>query len=82
MGNKYSRRSKENEKVDLFFASIVSRFHQSMFGVDHDDPKTPKADIFQLFNRAWVKFAEDWNKKAKKVAADRDAFYNYAIKRD
>lgn len=79
---KYSRRSKENEKVDLFFASLINRFHQALFMVDYDDPKTPNADVFQIFNRAWVTFCTNWNKKAKKVGADKEAFYNYAIKRD
>lgn len=82
MGNTYSRKSRENERVDLFFASLINRFHQAMFGVDHDDPRTPKADIFSLFNRSWVTFAEAHNRKAKKIGADKDAFYNYAIKRD
>jgi hypothetical protein len=82
MGNKYSRKSKENEKVDLYFASLINRFHQFMFEVDHDDPRTPNADIFQMSNLAWITFAERWNKQAKKVFVDKDAFYNYAIKRD
>lgn len=82
MGNKHCRRSKENDTVDLYFASIVNRFHQILFDVDHDDPRTPKVDIFQLSNRAWVTFAENWNKKAKKVFVDKNAFYDYAIKRD
>jgi hypothetical protein len=76
------KRDKENDRVDLFFNSLLERFHQAMFGVDHDDPKTPKVDVFSLFNRAWVHFAENHNKKAKKVGADPEAFYNYAIKRD
>lgn len=78
----YSCRSKESEKVDLFFASLISRFHQAMFGVDHDSPDTPNVDVFSVFNRAWVTFCENWNKKAKKVGADKNAFYDYAIKRD
>jgi hypothetical protein len=82
MENKYSRKSKETEKVDLFFASVINRFHYVLFEVDHDDPKTPNADIFSLFNRAWVTFATEWNKKAKKVGADPKAFEDYAIKRD
>jgi hypothetical protein len=82
MENKYSRKSKETEKVDLFFASVINRFHYVLFEVDHDDPKTPNADIFSLFNRAWVNFATEWNKKAKKIGADPKAFEDYAIKRD
>jgi hypothetical protein len=82
MSNPYSRKSKEAEKVDLFFASIVNRFHQAMFGVDHDDPKTPNVDIFSLFNRAWVHFATEWNKKAKKTGANVKAFEDYAINQD
>jgi hypothetical protein len=80
--NPYSRKSKEAEKVDLFFASLINRFHQVMFGVDHDDPNTPNVDVFSLFNRAWVTFATEWNKKAKKIGADSKAFEDYAIKRD
>jgi hypothetical protein len=82
MSNTYTRKAKEEEKVDLYFASIVNKFHHAMFGVDHDDPRTPKVDVFEIFNRSWVKFATEWNKKAKKIGADKDAFYNYAIKRD
>jgi phosphoketolase len=80
--NKFTREGKENARVDLFFASLIDRFHTAMFEVDHDDPKTPKADVFALFNRAWVKFAEEHNKKVKKVGADPNAFYDYAIKQD
>lgn len=82
MSNKYSRVSKENEKADLFFASIIDGFHRAMFTVDHDDPRVPNIDIFQMFNRRWIMFCSEWNKKAKKVFVDKDAFYNYAIKRD
>ena len=80
--NKYSRKSKESDSVDLRFASIVNRFHQAMFEVDHDDPKTPNVDVFSIFNRAWVSFANEWNKKAKKIQANPKAFEDYAIKRD
>jgi hypothetical protein len=78
----YSRKSKENERVDLQFASLVDKFHKAMFTVDHDDPRTPKVDIFSMFNRSWVTFATNWNKQCKKITADPKAFYNYAIKRD
>jgi hypothetical protein len=79
---KLHRKQKESEKVDLFYASLISRFHQVMFGVDHDDPNTPNADIFSLFNKAWIGFCEDYNKKCKHHAANPQAFYDYAIKRD
>lgn len=79
---KIHRTQKESEKVDLFFASLINRFNCAMFEVDHDHPDTPKADIFSLFNRAWVTFATEHNKKAKKNGADPNAFYDYAIKRD
>jgi hypothetical protein len=80
--NKFSRASKENARVDLFFASLISRFHQALFNIDYDDPMTPKADVFSIFNRAWVHFATEHNKKVKHIGADPNAFYDYAIKRD
>ena len=82
MSNQFTRKNKENEQVDLFFASLINRFHQAMFTVDYDDPKIPNVDVFGIFNRAWVTFAEAHNDKAKQIAADKDAFYNYAIKQD
>jgi hypothetical protein len=78
----YTRKQKEAGNADLFFASLINRFHQAMFGVDHDDPRTPNVNVFEIFNRAWVTFADAHNSKAKKIGVDRDAFYNYAIKRD
>lgn len=82
MNNPYSRKSKEAESVDLFFASIINRFHEVLFMVDYDDPKTPNVDVFAIFDRAWVSFCTDWNKKAKKTGANPKAFFDYAIKRD
>jgi hypothetical protein len=80
--NKFTRASKENNKADLFFASLIDRFHTAMFAIDHDDPKTPNVDLFSMFNRAWVHFATEHNKKAKHQGVNPDAFYDYAIKRD
>jgi hypothetical protein len=79
---KLHRKQKESEKVDLFYASLISRFHQAMFGVDHDDPKTPNVEIFSIFNRAWLQFCEDYNKKCKHYKANTQAFYDYAIKQE
>lgn len=50
-----------------------------MFSVDHDDPKTPDIKLFEMFNRSWVTFATNWNKKAKRTYADPDLFYNYSM---
>ncbi len=80
--NKYSKKGKEEYTVDLRFASIIDRFHQVLFTVNHDDPKVPNVDIFSIFNRAWVDFATEWNKQAKKVLVDPKAFENYAINQD
>jgi hypothetical protein len=80
--SKHHKKSKENESVDLFFASIIHRFHQALFTVDYDDPKTPNVNVFEIFNRAWIAYAEGWNKKSKKVKANPQAFYDYAINRE
>lgn len=82
MNNPYSRKSKEAERVDLYYASIIDKFHKAMFAVDHDDPNTPNVDVFAIFNRGWITFATEWNKKAKKTGANPKAFEEYAIKQD
>jgi hypothetical protein len=80
--SRFHKKEREHNNADLFFASLIQRFHQALFGVDHDDPKTPKVNVFEIFNKAWISYCEEHNKKAKKVAVDPEAFYNYAIKQD
>lgn len=77
--NQYSRRSKEIKNIDVFYSNLLMKFHKAMFTIDFDDPKTPNVNVFDMFNRAWVAYANDFNKKAKRVGADPDKFFNYAI---
>lgn len=72
----------ESDRVDTFFASLLDRFHKALFGLDHDHPDTPKADFFIIFNKAWLNFCERHNEKAKHYKANKEAFYDYAIKKD
>lgn len=82
MRNKYTRKSKEEGRTAMFYYGLLDRFHTAMFTVDYDDPKIPDVDIFNMFNKAWIAFAEGWNKKAKRIAVDPKAFYNYAINQE
>jgi hypothetical protein len=77
-----TRKEREEEVADIFFASVVARFHQCLFSVDFDDPKTPNANVFEIFNKAWKTFAKEHNKKAKKIGANVNAFEEYAINQD
>lgn len=82
MINKYTRKSKEEDKASMFYYSLLERFHTTIFSANFDDPKMPDIDVFNLFNKAWVNFAERWNRKTKRIAVDPKAFYNYAINQE
>lgn len=82
MENLYTRKSKEKESANLFFSSLKDKFHYVLFTINFDDPKFKDADVFNLFNDRWLKFVNHYNRKAKRLYADPEAFYRYAMNRD